>query len=258
MSEHLHDICEPCVGEPLYVPQSNPLKPYEFVGLRDIKVSEELLPNGTRRVTITNVDYVPPSINAQGNPSAEIGALVNFQFNVSIVKGSEEIVSRVINPDPGVDLNAPFNLNLVNFTSNTKGLKTAYNLSVTDERGSLLSVNFGAIFNPRVFMGYSTKDVIVAGDVSGFSGQLAGGIMDVYKGEKTYTVPTSLVNHYIWWLNPVGSTPIAKATMSGYELPLVVVPGNIEIINQYGVAINYVRVRTANSFGGGTLKITLQ
>lgn len=258
MDEEIQDLCGPCEDNMPFIPDPDPRNAYEFVGLRDIKISEQQLSNGKKRVTIESIDYFPPVISAEANPVHEIGNVIDFTFSVDIQEGRDEIVSRTINPDPDVDLNSPFELELSDFTSQVNEFKVAYTVTVTDSSGNVVVRDFGVKFSPLVYMGFHGKSSLLEEDISGFSGELSDGVMNLYKGEKSYNVPVSLVNNYIYWLNPLGSAPIAKATLNGFALPLITLPGHLTITNQFGVPIDYSVTRTANPFGGGTLKINLQ
>jgi hypothetical protein len=252
------DICGPCDSEhSSYLLDPNSQYIIDGIGLGDIKVSWEPLLGGGKRFIVQKIDYLPPIINAQPNPNREVGDTINFTFDVSITKGREDIVSRTITPELNVDLALPFNIQLEDFTSEQIGFKQAYSLSVTDTMPNVITRNFGVNFLQHIMHGFHYDAAITEADTQVFTKILANGVMNVYGGEITYTFPTSIVNHYLYWLNRVGATPIAKATLSGYNLPLVHLPGTMTIENQYGIMTEYTVTRTANPFGGGTLKITL-
>lgn len=237
----------------------------EVRGKGDIVVtpSDEL---GKKVYTVEIVPFTPPSINATANPIKEVGATVDFEWSVNIVKGRENIVSRSISPEPSPlpDLTAPFTVSKTGLKATERQSVDYHTITVEDAIGTIVTRKLSISFVNKVYQGFSIKDGVntplTETDILAFTGTVADNIKSVYGGQKTYNVPALGALQYIYWVYEAGTTPINSAILSGLPFPLVFLPGSIEVTNPHDGSIktNYVVVRSANKFGTGSLSITIQ
>lgn len=260
MSEHSEDLCH-YPHEEGY-PVIDPYKDIEFEGVGDIFVSDVALSDGKRKVTISKVDYLPPVINITATPIKEVGSTNSFTWEGNIIKGRDEITARSLTPqtDPATDLTAPFSIAATGVTQNTLGFKKLHTLSVTDARNTVVAKDLGIAFAGKIYQGFSAKDnlteLLTEADIEAFTGTLAASVLSVYGGEKSYTIPTSAINLYPYWIFPDGTQNIVNATLNGFKFPMVDA-GRINITNTSGITLSYVIMRAANKFGSGTFKLVL-
>ena len=238
----------------------------EVRGIGDIKVtpSDEL---GKKIYTVELSPFTPPVINATANPLREVGATFDFDWIVSITPGRENIASREIIPEPipVPDLLLPFTVSKTNLKVTSRQSVDYHTINVRDVINTLVSRKLSISYVNKVYVGFSSKDGLSAGqalteaDILAFTGTLADSIKSTYSGAKDYVIPMSGVLKYIYWVYEVGTIPINYMTLSGLPFPIIFVPGSTPVTNPNDALIstNYVIVRSANKFGNGTLSITM-
>jgi hypothetical protein len=235
-------------------------------GIGDIKVTSTMEPN--QKVFIVEFrPYTPPQIIATENILREVGEVVSFTWNVSIVPGRERIVSRRIipSPDPLPDLGSPFNLSVINQKRPSRQIVTYYTVEAEDETGKVTSRQLSIHYVNKVYQGYSYKDGISQGqeltesDLGNFSNTLADNIKSIYGGIKTYRIPPSGLLQYLFFVYEIGTTPINGMELSGLPFPIIFLPGSIVITNPHDntISARYAVVRSANKFGSGNLSLKM-
>lgn len=262
----MSDSCG-CNDFPIINFPDNPREAIEVVGEGEIVVTESNGPDGKKIFTVKRVVYTPPQILATANPVREVGQTIDFTWSINIQPGRDPISSRSLTPqtDPVTDLNAPFTLDADDVTRTSRGTYQAYKVEASDGITDV-ERNLQIAFYNKVFMGFSWKDGVTAGqtiggsDVSGFIATLANSIKDVYGGVRSYVIPVSAVAQYIYWLYEAGTTPIGAMELSNLPFPVVFIPGTIGIVNPHNGAITtqYSIVRSANKFASQTLSINMK
>jgi hypothetical protein len=244
-------------------------------GINDIVVREaanieanlyfEKFQEGSKTVfELRDFNLVRPIVAfSNDHPNIEVGQEIEeVIFTGSITKGTFDISSRSINPDPGgLDLTAPFNFSKANVKGSVAGVLHSHTLSATDARGNTTSVVSRINVRHALYQGFSHLSSLTQAQIKALANKsiLYDSILNtaLYGGEKSYVVP-GVVPARIIWSGPIGSQQIGGATLGGFMVPLIDV-GPVVVTNDHDGTITqaYWVKMTANLFNPGTYKITL-
>ncbi len=238
----------------------DPREAFEFLEGPNISIQVTKLSSKTQ-VLIGYKDYAAPAINVNADiPIAKVG--VNFplvNFNGNIVKGSEDIISRTMTPDKGLDLNAPLSWQESNVSSNVPGLFPQFSgnplqIDVLDDTGNTVVKQVGVDFRHLTYMGFSANDVLTENQIKSLTTQdLLSTVLSKYA---SYTYNYTLQPEYLYWVFPADFTQFTYATEGILPVPLKMDLPNVEITDE-GVTKSYRVIRTAvkSRFINSTIKL---
>lgn len=227
-------------------------------GIGEIKISE-VTENGLKGIEISRVEYQPPSIEGDSNPAlAEIGqTLNNVLYRFHGVAGTEDLVSTVVNPDPGpLTPNDGFQeFTVASITSLVPGVASPYVVKVTDAINTIVNKTLGPLFQHRFYQLYSDKDLLSASDVNPLTdGSLGTSLQQLFPGDYEYFIPVVPGGtKHIYWLSPQGASLPTGAIEGPLLVPMDFSHPDIVITNQYGANVTYKVIRTAEKFGGNAV-----
>jgi len=230
-------------------------------GIDTVAVVNEL-PDGNREVTFNYSPYAAPKATFSVSPSSfEVGDTVpTATFTLNVTKGSADINSISVVPDPGISLAEGANQWTVsNVTSNVASNSVAQHVAtiVDDTINPDITTSASLSARWRYYQGFSTKTALNETDIKALvNTSVSTGIKTLYGGNNTYTVPASVVNQFIYWAYPEGTNGIQSLTSGGFVVPFVVT-GTVPVTNAFGITQNYIVVRTANALGSGDIQINM-
>ena len=143
-------------------------------------------------------------------------------FNGSIVKGSEDIVSRTMTPDKGLDLTAPFSWGETDVLGTAPGLWPKFSgipttIQVSDGT-QLVTKQVGIEYRHLFYMGYSTKDTLTETEIKELVDQTL--LTSVLSRYSTFTYNYSVVPVYIYWVFPSDTPGFTLAEEGPLPVPL--------------------------------------
>lgn len=237
------------------------LKGFEFVDGVQTKVNVDELSSGLKRVSFDYFPYDPPTVSFSVSPSfVEVGDVIpSATYTLNVSKQSNDIDSINVTPDPGVTflegVNTFFQTNL---TGSSNGKIGEFTATITDDSGNGSVVSSTSVSNLfRYYQGYSEKSSLTESEIKALeNNQLSTGIKTIYGGSKSYTLPVSAINRFIYWCFPSNTSPFVSLTSGGFDVPFVSV-GNVSITNDFNITTLYTVVRTSAAFGSTALTIEM-
>lgn len=221
----------------------------ELVAGASIGIDVEKTPDKTI-YTINYREYSPVSITVTQNVSvAKVGTVVpTVTFNGNIVKGSEDIVSRSMTPDKGLDLEVPFSWTETNVTGLVPGLFPQFSdlpteIEAIDFKATKVTKQVGVEFRHLFYMGYSTKESLTENEIVTLltTQDLLTSIKNKYT---SFVYNYTVVPTYIYWVYPLGSTEVVSASEGPLPVPLKLDLPNVNITDS-GVTKSYRVIRTS-------------
>lgn len=260
--------CKPCeigsnslfgriIGGDLLAPR----EAFSFVdGIETRVVINEV--DGVKKVQYDYAPYKAPLASMSVSPSVfEVGDTVaTATFTLNVTKGSDDIDSISVNPDPGITLVEGSNQWTVsNVTSAVASNSVAQHTASVDDASDKPIITASAALSARwrYYQGFSTKTSLTEAEIKALANNaVSTGIKTLYGGDRTYTLPASAVNRFIYWAYPEGTAGIQSLTSGGFVVPFTVV-GTVPVTNAFGITENYIVVRTANALGSGDIQINM-
>lgn len=223
----------------------------ELVAGTSIGIDVEKTPDKTI-YTINYREYSPVSITVTQNVSiAKVGTIVpTVTFNGNIVKGSEDIVSRGMTPDKGLDLEVPFSWTETNVTGLVPGLFPQFSelpteIEAIDFKATKVIKQVGVEFRHLFYMGYSNKGTLTEADVKTLGNTYEKTLLTSIKSKySSYEYDYRGFTTYLYWVYPIGTPEIISAFEGAQNVPLYINPTPLAIEDS-GVTTAYRVVRTA-------------
>lgn len=226
----------------------DPREAIKVVGGNDITVDVE--DDGSSiTYTVNYQEHLDPTIvGGVDVPITKVGINVPAaNFNGNIVKGSKDILSRIMTPDKGLDLNNPFVWTETSIKGEEPGLFPQFSgapttVEVRDVQGNTVTKQFGVEYRHLFYMGFSAKDTLSEADIKGLANQtLETSILNPYR---SYTYNYSLAPVYIYWVFPADSPAFSTAAEGPLPVPLFLTHSSVNITDA-GVTKTYKVIRTS-------------
>lgn len=237
----------------------DPLKAIEVEGGKNIKVDKQSLTDKTI-FTVNYQEYAKATIDSN-TAIHKVGTTVpSFTFNVAIIPGSENLVSRAMIPDKGLNLEEPFSWTEENILGTDSGLWPKYDGSPTivscmDDTGVTVSKEIGLEYRYLFYMGYSIKDNLTESDIKALAtSDLLTNIKSKYS---SFTYNYTVLPAYIYWVFPEGTPSFSEAAEGPLPVPLKLDLPNVNITDE-GITKSYRVIRTAVRTRFNNAKLTIQ
>lgn len=224
----------------------DPNEAIDIVGGSNIKVLKSQV--GSKTVYQINYqDFKPATIPVNTN-IVEVGTTVpSFEFLAQFIKGSEDILTRTMVPDKGLDLTGQFSWTESNILGTEVGLWPRYDgvptkLSCVDVTGTEVTKFVGVEYRLMHYMGYSPNETLTESQVKTLINKdLLVNIKDKYS---SFTYGNTSVPEYIYWAFPLNSAGFSTAKEGPLPVPLKLDLPNVQITVN-GIANIYRVIRTA-------------
>lgn len=227
-----------------------------------IKITETIGPNGERQIQHNFFAYTAPIASFSASPNVfEVGDTVaEVVFTANVTKGSDDISTLSISPDPGVAVTeGTTTFSKLNVTSSVKASVQSHTLTVDDassEPAVTKTASVNAYF--RQYMGFSTKAQLNEADVKALvNSGLTSSIKSTYGGSYTYAFPNNGFNNYLYWAYDLGSPEIQELLEGPLPVPLKLDHPNVSVTNSFGIVKTYRIVRLQNALGTGNKTFTM-
>lgn len=224
----------------------DPSEAIDIVGGSNIKVIKSLIGNKTT-YQINYQAFVPATIICNTS-AAEVGtAIPSFEFLAQFVKGSEDIITRAMIPDKGLDLTQPFSWIESNILGTDTGLWPKYDgqpvqLSCTDNTGNVVIKSVGVEYRFMHYVGYSPNEVLTETQVKSLvNNDLLVNIKDRYS---SFTYGNTSTPEYIFWVFPLDSVGFSTAKEGPLPVPLKLDLPNVQVTVN-GITKTYRVIRTS-------------
>ena len=246
----------------------DPREAIEIIGGTNIEVLEEKLSDKTR-YTINYRAYSPPIINTTSSVGVtKVGVTVpTITFNGSIVKGSEDITSRTMTPDKGLNLTSPFSWIETVVRGTAPGLWPRFSGNPTTievyDGTTLVTKQVGVEYRHLFYVGYSTKDTLTEAEIKNIvkadpGVDLLNSVFDKYRtyNYRNDNIQGMSVPVYVYWIIPSYSPPINGAIEDPLPVPITNV-GSITISEFVDYPQSYIIYRTSvkSLFTGKPIKL---
>ena len=214
----------------------------------NIKIEVE--DTGTKKIyTIGYVPFSLPEIFSSNDQAVtKVGiTLPTVNFTGRIDSGSNDIVSRSMTPDKGLNLTSQFYWQETNVRGTSPGLWPQFSgapttVTVVDDEANEVSKQIGVEFRHLFYMGYSDKDVLAEADIKSLVNQdLLTSIKSKYS---SFTYNYSVIPVYIYWVFPGDTAQITAAAEGPLPVPLNLTLPNIDITDE-GITKSYRVIRTS-------------
>ena len=237
----------------------DPNEAIDIVGGSNIKVLKSQV--GSKTVYQINYqDFKPATIQVNTN-IVEVGTTVpSFEFLAQFIKGSEDILTRDMVPDKGLDLTGQFLWTESNILGTEVGLWPRYDgvptqLSCIDITGNEVSKSVGVEYRLMHYMGYSPNETLTESQVKALINKdLLVNIKDKYS---SFTYGNTSVPEYIYWIFPLDSIGFSTAKEGPLPVPVKLDIPNIQIAVN-GITTTYRMIRTAEKTKITNALITLE
>lgn len=238
-----------------------PREAFTFVDGIDTRVQIQEV-DGKKQVQYDYFPYKAPNASISVSPSVfEVGDTVaSATFTLNVTAGNADINTISASPDPGITLTTGANTWTVpNITSGIASNSVAQHTVTVDDDTDKPVVTASTALSARwrYYQGFSTKTTLNEAEIKALANSnVSTGIKTLYGGNRTYTLPASTVNRFIYWAYPEGTPGIQSLTSGGFVVPFTVA-GTIPVINTFNVQQNYIVVRTSNALGSGNIQINM-
>lgn len=213
--------------------------------------------------TISYQEHLDPQIALNVDVGiSKVGVTVSTaNFSGSIIKGTQDIATRTMTPDKGLDLTAnPFSWQESDIVGSEPGLYPQFSgvpttVEVEDVLGNVISKQIGVEYRHLFYVGYSSLDTLTEDNIKALVNQ------DLLKTIKakygTYTYNYTVSTAYIYWVFPNDTTPFTSASEGPLPVPLKLDHPDV-VVTDEGISKAYrvIRTSTKSKYANATIKLT--
>ena len=224
----------------------DPNEAIDIVGGSNIKVLKSQV--GSKTVYQINYQDFKPATIQVNTIIVEVGTTVpSFEFLAQFIKGSEDILTRAMVPDKGLDLAGQFSWTESNIIGTEAGLWPRYDgiptkLSCVDTTGNEVTKLVGVEYRLMHYVGYSPNETLTENQVKALINKdLLVNVKDKYS---SFTYGNTPVPEYIYWAFPLNSVWFSTAKEGPLPVPLKLDLPNVQVTVN-GITNTYRIIRTA-------------
>ena len=224
----------------------DPNEAIDIVGGSNIKVLKSQV--GSKTVYQINYQDFKPATIQVNTSVVEVGTTVpSFEFLAQFIKGSEDILTRTMVPDKGLDLAGQFSWTESNILGTEAGLWPRYDgiptkLSCVDTTGNEVTKLVGVEYRLMHYVGYSPNETLTENQVKALINKdLLINVKDKYL---SFTYGNTSVPEYIYWAFPLNSVGFSTAKEGPLPVPLKLDLPNVQVTVN-GITNTYRVIRTA-------------